>query len=259
MRSAPGSVRRLFRLLRDAYGPQGWWPLPFKAGARGFDARGYHSGNFQEPHTARGRLEVILGAVLTQNTAWTNVEKALGSLREAGITTPDRLLACTPARLSRLIRSSGYHNQKARKLKALAPIISDKAVMTGACPPSRAELLGIWGIGEETADSILLYAFGLPSFVVDAYTRRLLERLGWLEGTESYAAVQEMFHAGMERDPVMYNEYHAVIVAHAKARCRVTPICPGCPVLICPRRSGDSSRPNALSRAPSRSRPPQKA
>jgi len=229
-------IRGLYRLLFGAYGPQGWWPLPFRAGSRGFDERGYHPGDYSEPRSMRGRLEIFMGAILTQNTAWTNVEAALRNLDRSGITSPAKLASCRIDRLARLIMPSGYYNQKARKLKELAALLANRAVMNGKNPPSRDALLAVWGVGEETADSILLYAYRLPFFVVDAYTRRLLSRIGWIRGDEDYGAIQEMFHAALRSDHALFNEYHALFVVHAKKRCRSRPLCERCPIRFCASR-----------------------
>ena len=178
-------LRRLTSLLPrllDAYGPQGWWPLRSLAGGPGFDAHGYHPGDYRQPLDSPGRLEVAVGAVLTQNTAWRNVEPALDALLGRGPLAPSAILARSLDDLATTIRSSGYFRQKARKLRALAEFVA----ALGARPPARDDLLAIWGVGPETADSILLYAWQLPHFVVDAYTRRLLSRLGLVDGTESY-------------------------------------------------------------------------
>jgi endonuclease-3 related protein len=200
------------------------------AGKRGFDSRGYHPGSFTWPRSTAQRFEIVVGAILTQNTAWTNVEKALERLRSAGVTQPADFLQATTSRLSRLIRSSGYFNQKARKLKTVAAAFSRPGTLSPRFAPAREQLLSLWGIGKETADSILLYAFGLPVFVVDAYTRRFFERLGLLEGGESYDQIQDEVHHLLPSRPELYNEMHALIVEHAKRHCRSKPECPGCPI-----------------------------
>jgi endonuclease-3 related protein len=139
------------------------------------------------------------------------------------------------------VRSSGYHNQKARALRGLAGFFEGPPRLRAGRPPVRGELLGLWGIGEETADSILLYAFSQPVFVVDAYTRRVLARIGLIRGTERYAAIQAAFHEELPAEPALFNEYHALIVAHAKAHCRARPSCGDCPVPRCRERSRASA------------------
>jgi len=209
---------------------------------RGFDGLGYHRGDYRTPATPPARFEVIMGAVLTQNTAWTNASAALAALRNAGIRLPIDLLVLSRGRLAGLIRSSGYFNQKARKLRSIAAFFSGRGALARGAAPARDALLREWGIGPETADSILLYAFHVPVFVVDAYTRRILSRIGLISGRESYAAIQELFHAAMARQAARYNEYHALIVEHAKAHCRMRPECALCPVRRCRHRDGRSSR-----------------
>lgn len=220
----------LYKKLLAAYGPQGWWPLPSRAGRKGFDGRGYHRGNYDWPRSASEKFEIIVGAILTQNTAWTNVEMALQRLRAEGLTHPADLAACATSRLGRMIRSSGYYNQKAKKLKVAAKAFREPSSLSRNRAPSRDALLSLWGIGRETADSILLYVFQQPFFVVDAYTRRLLERLGMASPGIAYDDLQAMFHAGLPRSHELYNEMHALIVEHAKRHCRTRPLCAGCPV-----------------------------
>jgi len=228
-------IEALYAQLLFAYGPQGWWPLPSKAGKRGFDARGYHPGAYGQPRTAEDRFEIVMGAILTQSSAWTNAETALVLLREAGIRLPADVRSCPQGRLARLIRSSGYYNQKARKLKEVAALFQSARSLAAGGAPSREELLSCWGIGPETADSILLYAFRMPFFVVDAYTRRLLGRMGLITGAaqQGYDDIQRIFLEALPRTHELFNEYHALIVEHAKQHCRAKPLCDGCPVLVC--------------------------
>jgi endonuclease-3 related protein len=239
MRAGGTGLRRLYDVLLAAYGPQGWWPLPSRAGRGGFDAHGYHPGDPTAPDDRAGRFEIALGAVLTQNTAWINAERALLALLGAGVRLPADVLACDTPRLARLVRPSGSYNVKARKLVGLAAFFLDRGL---DMPPKRDELLGVWGVGPETADSILLYAFRQPVFVVDAYTRRLLARLGTIAGKESYDEVRDLFHHALAPDANLFNEFHALIVCHAKEHCRVVPVCPGCPVRNCPSRLAHALR-----------------
>ncbi len=191
----------IYKTLLKRFGPQGWWPMK-----RGFSPPEW---------------EVEVGAILTQNAAWTNVEKALGNLIRDGITSREALLKVHEKKLAELIMPSGYYNQKARKLRILAGF-SGK--------PTRESLLSLWGIGPETADSILLYAYGIPTFVVDAYTRRIFTRIGTLSGKETYSEIKEVFESRIPRDIELYKEFHALIVRLAKENCRKKPECGGCPL-----------------------------
>jgi endonuclease-3 related protein len=180
-------------------------------------------------------FEIVIGAILTQNTSWKNVEKTIEQLNLKNMLTPPALAGADPEDIATLIRSSGYYNQKTKKLKILAQYFFKEKFLEKGMHPGRSELLSLWGIGPETADSILLYAFGEPYFVVDAYTKRLLSRLGCISGNESYDEIQDYFTAGKRTPKCMstvhyYNEYHALIVEHAKQHCRKKPACPGCPV-----------------------------
>jgi endonuclease III related protein len=209
----------IYDRLYRRFGPQHWWP-----------------------HSRGGAFEIIVGAILTQNTAWTNVEKALVNLRRARLLTPLALNRTHSGRLARLVRPSGYFNLKAKKLKAFARLLfmehqgklanlfaSDTATL-------RQELLAVYGIGPETADSILLYAAHHPVFVVDAYTRRIFERLGLAPADASYEELQKLFVENLEPDEPMFNEYHALIVALGKNICRKrVPKCEECPLReVCP-------------------------
>ena len=209
-------------LLREAYdrllahhGPQGWWP-------------------------GDGPFETIVGAILTQNTAWANVEKALASLRAAEVMSWPAIRATPTGELALLIRPSGYFNAKARKLKAFAAYMASRGDVLDGEPRGakelRAELLRVWGIGPETADDIVLYAAGLASFVIDAYTRRIVDRLGIAPERRSYAAYQALFEASLPAHAPTYNEYHALLDAHAKAVCtKREPRCEACVLLdLCP-------------------------
>ena len=203
-------VRRLFADLLAHYGPQGWWP-------------------------AETPFEVIVGAVLTQGTAWANVEKALARLKGAGLLDPEGLAGVDPTRLADLIRPAGYPRVKAGRLKAfVAALKKDFGSLTEflrADPESlRAWLLGVPGIGPETADSILLYAAGRPYFPADAYTRRLFLRYGILAGPRPYEEIRRLVEGALGPDPAALGEFHALIVAHCKAACRKEPRCGVCPV-----------------------------
>jgi len=211
-------LRRLYRRLLQRFGHAGWWPggTPF---------------------------EVCVGAVLVQNTSWTNVERALGELRRRELLSFERLHAVPPSRLARLIRSSGYYNVKARRVRALLDFLGAEygarvEAMSSESPRVlRAKLLAVNGIGRETADSIVLYAAGLPLFVVDAYTRRVFSRLGLVRGDEPYDDVQRFFMERLPCDAPLYNDYHAQVVLLGKDICRPRPRCALCPLEdLCPKR-----------------------
>jgi endonuclease-3 related protein len=187
------------------------------------------------------RFEVMVGAVLTQATSWSNVEKAILALKSADALSPASLRALNEQELAALIYSAGYYNAKARKLKALADFLrerfdDDLDEMAQEAPATlREELLGVHGIGEETADDILLYALGMPSFVVDSFTRRILFRLGLAPENGPYSTYQDLFTINLPPDPQLLGEYHALMVRHGGTICKKRPLCHGCCLLeICP-------------------------
>lgn len=198
----------LFRVL----GPQHWWP-------------------------GRTRFEIIVGAILTQNTSWSNVERAITALRREKLLSPAAIEQVPLGHLARLIRSSGYFRQKARKLKAFVRFLRDRyqgsldKLFATPTAELREQLLAVHGIGPETADSILLYAGQHPVFVVDAYTRRILERHSVLRGKESYEQIRSLFEQSLPRDPSLFNEYHALIVHTGKHFCQKRQAnCENCPL-----------------------------
>ena len=175
---------------------------------------------------------MMVGAVLTQNTAWANVERAIGRLKQASLLDPHAICDCPTEALAAHIQSAGYFNVKARRLKSFCQSLVDaggepalRRLETGAL---RDWLLAVHGVGPETADDILLYAFDRPVFVVDAYTRRIFERLGLLTGGEGYETVRTAFESALKPDVALYNEYHALIVRHGKEICRTRPLCAAC-------------------------------
>jgi endonuclease-3 related protein len=219
----------LYCRLLESFGPQGWWPLSSLAGRGSFDDRGYHRGDFSYPRTAEQRFEIAMGAVLTQNTTWKNVEKVIKKLIGCGLLTPEAISCISLAELGKYIRASGYYNQKAKKLKILSDFfLKIERLPGGCCRPARGKLLALWGIGPETADSILLYVYKIPSFVIDAYTRRLAARLGLVSGGESYDKLQSLFTGSLPREYELYAEFHALIVRQAKYYCRKKPLCADC-------------------------------
>ncbi|MEX2525925.1 MAG: endonuclease III domain-containing protein [Gammaproteobacteria bacterium] len=199
----------LYRRLYRSYGPQYWWP-------------------------AETPFEVMVGAVLTQNTAWINVEKAVRQLKQAGKLDPDQIVGMRADRLASLIRPSGYFNIKARRLQNLCRWYVHAGGHTGLesllTEALRDSLLSVNGVGPETADDILLYAFDRPVFVIDAYTRRLLGGLGLIEGTEPYEDLRAAFESRLDSDTALFNEYHALIVRHAKEPCDGTSACRHCKI-----------------------------
>jgi endonuclease-3 related protein len=200
-------LQHIYATLLHSYGPQSWWP-------------------------ADSPFEMMVGAILTQNTAWTNVEKAIAGLREACDLTPEGVLSLDQERLEQAIRPSGYFRQKAERLRGFCRFIADEygRDMAGmeqvGTTELRETLLSLSGIGPETVDSMLLYALNKPVFVVDAYTVRLFSRLGLCGERANYDDVQALFMGNLAPDVKMFNEYHALIVNHSKRIC--TKRNPGC-------------------------------
>lgn len=223
-------IEQTYRILFEELGPQGWWPLSWRAGERGFDGGGYHPRRPGLRLTRRDRFEIAAGAILTQNASWLNVETALGRLRRLNATGPEELLACPEASLKEAIKPCGYYNQKAKKLRIASQRFIQGEMLAAKAPPDRDELLGIWGIGPETADSILLYAFGFPVFVIDAYTKRLFSRTGVLDADLGYRGFQEAIMSRLPLDAAHFNEYHALIVKFCKIHCSAKPACGTCPL-----------------------------
>ena len=204
-------LREMYDRLWSAYGPQHWWP-------------------------ARTRTEVVVGAILTQNTAWTNVERAIANLRSAECLTWKALRRRTAGELEELIRPAGTYRVKTRRLMAFLEVLwgehggSLDAMLDGDLDDVRRRLLSVHGVGPETADAILLYAGKRAVFVVDAYTKRVLRRHRLIEAGADYLAVQRLFHRAILPDVQVYNEYHALLVAVGKRHCRRRARCEGCPL-----------------------------
>jgi len=204
----------IYRMLRAEHGPQRWWPVTTPG-----ETKPKYTGG---PRSARQRFEVAVGAILTQNTAWSNAARAIEELNKAGLMSPRALAAVSETILARAIRSSGYYNQKARRLKALAAFHLRVRSFT------REALLALHGVGPETADSIMLYARGEPLFVVDAYTRRMFGNLGLIAPRARYEEIRCAFERNVPRRLDVYREYHALIVEHGKKTCKKKPICEQC-------------------------------
>jgi len=203
---------RYFRAMLRAYGPQRWWP-------------------------ARSRFEIIVGAILTQNTAWTNVEKGIETLRAAGLLDPAAMARTPRARLARFIRPTGYYNQKAARLHGFLSFLKRRhggdldRLLGLPVKRLRTQLLALSGIGPETADSIILYAAGRAMFVVDAYTRRILGRHALIGEDDPYERIQRRLHRALPSDAGLFNEYHALLVKIGKEHClKGEPLCGGCPL-----------------------------
>lgn len=213
MTRRPGGAALLaiYERLLAAHGHRGWWP-------------------------GRTPLEIIVGAILTQNTAWRNVERALANLRDAGLLSVSGLRRVRLARLARLVRPSGYFNQKAARLKALVAYLDARhagrvaAMRRAGTEDLRRDLLAVHGIGPETADSILLYALERPVFVVDAYTRRVLERHGIVPRRLGYEDLRAVFERNLARDIPLWNDFHAQLVLVGQRHCGRVPRCAGCPL-----------------------------
>ena len=210
-------LREVYGLLLASHGPQHWWP-------------------------ADSPFEVIVGAILTQSAAWDNVEKAIANLKDGGALTPAALREIPLDELAGLIYPSGYYNAKALKLKALVTHLGDahhdslEKLFAPDIAPLRSELLAIHGIGPETADSIILYAAEKPVFVIDAYTRRVVDRLGLGLRRNRYSDYQDLFMDNLPADARLFNEYHALFVRHGKDVCKKTPLCDRCCLAeVCPR------------------------
>ena len=221
------SIQNMYENLYKHYGPQGWWPLLSEAKRPGFDERGYHKNKYNYPTTNQQRFEIIVGTILTQNTSWKNVEKALKELKN--IMSPEQILATPTHTLAELIRSSGYFNQKAERLKIVATFLQEQGwetLLSRKTEQLREQLLSLKGVGPETADSILLYAFNRDSFVVDAYTKRILSRIGLTQKKASYEEVKELIEKTLNAKH--FNEFHALFVEHAKQFCKKKPDCNTC-------------------------------
>jgi len=202
---------RMYEAMRAHFGHQGWWP-------------------------GDGALEICIGAILTQNTNWSNVEKALSNLRSAGAMSVSALHAMPHETLARLIRPAGYFNVKARRLKNFIARVHGscgddiEAFLDESVEQLRCKLLSIRGIGRETADSMILYAAGKASFVVDAYTYRVLLRHGLICPEDDYDAIKQLMESSLPQDVGLWNDYHAQLVAVGKNYCRPVARCKGCPL-----------------------------
>jgi endonuclease-3 related protein len=201
------NLKHIYDILYECYGPQAWWP-------------------------GDGAFEVMIGAILTQNTAWANVEKAIDRLKLQSLLDPQAIINAGNDTLAECLKPSGYFNVKAQRLKEFCKwylaMGGMDILLQQPTDELRKGLLSVKGVGPETADDILLYAFHKPVFVIDAYTRRLFTRLDAIAGDEGYESLRRMFEEELGHDVQLFNEYHALIVTHAKHHCRVRPLCQGC-------------------------------
>jgi endonuclease-3 related protein len=205
-------IKEIYSILLKEFKLQGWWPIKLN----------YFPGNYSKPETEEEILEICLGAILTQNTSWKNVEKSLINLHKNNLINLKNLQKIDVKKLAEIIRSSGYNNQKARKIKEFVKFLESKKEIT------RESLLKIWGIGPETADSILLYSYKKYYFVIDAYTKRIFNRIGFKE--TRYEELQNLFIENLEKDYKIYNEFHALLVKLGKDVCKTKPLCNKCPL-----------------------------
>jgi endonuclease-3 related protein len=201
------TFQQVYKKLFARYGPQHWWP-------------------------ADSPFEIMVGAILTQNTAWSNVERAIDNLKSHSCLSPQAVLKTPLPDLAEQLKPSGYFNIKAQRLRNFCQWYVDEGeygcLSRIATDELRKQLLSVNGVGPETADDMLLYAFERPVFVVDAYTRRIFSRLALIEHDSGYENIRHQFENGLKADVIVFNEYHALIVRHAKDACKKRPVCVSC-------------------------------
>lgn len=218
MATTSETLTAMYEAMRARFGHRQWWPC--LAGA----------------DTPAGKLEICIGAILTQNTNWGNVEKAMGNLHAADVMSVEALYEKSQEQLAELIRPAGYFNVKAKRLKNFISYVYENfgdditAFLSRSVYELREELLGINGVGLETADSMILYAAALPTFVVDTYTARVFVRHGLISPEDNYEAIKEFFESHLPDDVELWNDFHAQIVAIGKDFCKPKPRCAGCPL-----------------------------
>ncbi len=220
---------KIYSMLEKRYGRQNWWPVTLDGELMPKYVSGKRSG--------KHKFEIIIGAILTQNTSWKNVEKAIINLNENNLIDVSKINKTGKGKLAQLIRSSGYYNQKAKKLKEFCKYLVEnyqgdlKKLFSKNTGELRRELLKIHGIGEETADSIILYAAEKPSFVADAYTKRIFSRIGVCNEKIRYNELQKLITKNIRKNTGLYNQYHALLVTLGKEICRKKePMCNACPL-----------------------------
>jgi len=220
-------IAEIYSELYSIYGPQHWWPVT----KDNQTSPRYHK-NIEL--NERQKLEICFGAILAQNTNWKNAEKAIINLNKNNLIDIHKIMKINDDRLAKIIKSSGYHNQKAIKLKNFSSFLFKNysgdlnLFFENNINKLREELLSVNGVGPETADSIMLYAAKKPIFVIDAYAKRIINRIGFKEDT--YEDLQELFMGDLEKNEKLFNEYHALLVELGKNNCKKEPLCAKCPV-----------------------------
>ena len=242
MKKLPDVIEVYNKLLAH-FGPQGWWPTTkVRLQITDYRLKAFESDLIPQYHPLSyevidetEKFEICIGAILTQNTAWSNVVKALTNLHKTGIFTPKQLYRLSETQLAGLIRPSGYYNQKTVRLKNFSRHIQKKyqgkleIFFDRKYNIVRDELLSLNGIGPETADSMMLYVGNIPTFVIDAYTLRLAKRIGWINNYK-YDNTKSFFERNLSCSVKIFNEYHALIVSLGKNFCKKTPQCEACPL-----------------------------
>ncbi len=216
----------IYNLLKDRYGAQNWWPIVENGECY------YKEEYVKRERTEEEVFEIIVGAILTQNTMWKNVILAISNLKRENIFSIDDFLKVKIEKIANLIKPSGYYNQKAKKLKAIAKFLKQEGNILSLKNESllyvRKKLLSVWGVGFETADSIMLYGFNFPVFVVDAYTKRIFSRLGLINEDSDYDKIRKYFEKNLPCNTEIYKEYHALIVKFGKNICAKKTLCENC-------------------------------
>ncbi|MBI2542428.1 endonuclease III domain-containing protein [Candidatus Woesearchaeota archaeon] len=216
----------MYNRLLSHLGPKLWWPVTEKGK--------FHPEYSGGPKNKKQKLEVCFGAILTQNTSWKNAEKAITGLSKNDLIDVKKIIKIKNEKLAQIIKSSGYHNQKAKKLKNFCDFLLKNhngrldLLFKNDVAEIRRQLLSVSGIGPETADSIILYAAKRPVFVIDAYTKRIMSRIGHKERT--YEELQELFMQGLPNSEKLFNEHHALLVELGKNTCKKEPLCRECPI-----------------------------
>lgn len=219
-------LKNIYNFLHSHFGPQHWWPVTEDEGTK----PSYSNG----PKNEKQQLEVCFGAILAQNTSWKNAEKAIIELNKNNLVDANKITKINIKKLAKIIKSSGYHNQKAKKLRNFCDFLLNNydgklsLLFKNNIAELRKELLSVNGIGSETADSIILYAAKKPIFVIDAYAKRIMNRLGYNES--SYGELQQLFMQNLPNSEKLFNEYHALLVELGKNICKKEPLCGKCPI-----------------------------